>query len=286
MTFDDAFREYLHKHTDVRSEGSVLVYLRIARRIMASRKTPAEWLTARFSSPGARGTVLTYLGAARHLHAFLKIVKPARAGEEPNLNQKKAIKKRQVEVADALNDERLAAYLRALQEDRYCSPEARCILALMPFTGLRINEACTLERSAIQRKGTTLVLHIRHGKGDKERFVPLGKHAARLIQAYIQKHRTTSKWMFPSAVIAGDPITPSAIRGHHRRVRARLGDGWETMRTHDLRHTFASRLIARGVPIEAIQNLLGHDSIRTTQGYVHSDAGQLKKYVDALDVPL
>lgn len=284
MKFDDAFAEYLRKQTNVQAESTIGLYLRIARRIIAARKTPAAWLDAHFATPRAKGTVFSYLAAARHLHDFLKITKPGIAGVYPDLNLKKATKKRQINLADALTDERLEQYVREVFTDPDCSPEARCILGIMPYTGLRINEACSLERAAVQRRGNVLVLHIRHGKGDKERFVPLGKKARKILQDWMKKHRTSGKWMFPSPdpAYAGQHISPDTIRGHHRRIRARLGPGWEKLRTHDLRHTFASRLIQRGAKIEEVQDLLGHDSITTTRGYIHSNVEHLRGYVDDL----
>ena len=119
------------------------------------------------------------------------------------------------------------------------------------------------------------------GKGDKERVVPLGRRAVAALRAWLEGPR--------KAFAARDGAAPSwailSARGN-RLSRMRI---WEVVREHaaaagippdigphTLRHSFATHLVAGGVDLRHVQEMLGHASIATTQRYTHVDAGRLK----------
>lgn len=278
--FIAAFRAFLGQHG--LAESSIKVYVRRALSILRSKQTPAAWLHTKTRHGAPKGTVVSYRATARYLWAFLRGVSPKLAGDEPHVEVRKVANKVQLHMADALDPARLEQYLAAVQADPDISPEARCILQLLPFTGLRISEAVNLRKADVVKPSNIPSLRVVRGKGGKERMIPLGKRARVLLGGYAKKHRTTGPWLFPSPQDPRQHISDSGIRHHHERVRIRLGAGWEKTRLHDLRHTFASRLIEQGVNIEAVRDLLGHESTRTTEVYVHSNVTALKRFVDDL----
>jgi len=264
------------------SDATVKQYVGRGAACLRSRQTPAQWLQSKVGKGAPRGTVLGYRSAAQHLHAFLSIVKPSIAGEPPKVDMKRVVKKRQLRLNSSLDPERLKMYIDAVLADKVISPEARAILLLLPFTGLRVSEACNLRPSHLVKQGNVRCIHVADGKGNKERFVPMGKRAKQITDHYQRKHRLQGPWLFPSPMSPSRPITPNNVRVHHRRIRRGLGPDWESVLVHDLRHTFASLLIERGVPLPAVKDLLGHESVKTTEIYIHSNASALKKYVDQL----
>jgi integrase/recombinase XerD len=278
------FREQFGKYLEQQGlrEGTVKQYVGRGAAILRARQTPADWLNTKVGKGAPRGTVLGYRSAAQHMHRFLLMVKPAIAGVMPSVDMKRVVKKRQLKLNNSLDPERLKLYVDAVLADKLISPEARSILLLLPFTGLRISEACALRPSHLIKQGNVRCIHVTDGKGNKERFVPMGKRAKQVIDHYRLKHRVQGPWLYPSPMTPAQAITPNNVRVHHRRIRRALGPDWEKMRVHDLRHTFASLLIERGVPLSAVKDLLGHASVQTTEIYIHSNASALKKYVDQL----
>lgn len=280
--FEDVYVKYLMDNKGL-SQSSARLYARMGRSILRSRQTPAEWLASRITKGGGApaGTVVSYQAGARHLWAFLSATRPTIAGERPAVDMKRVTKK-SVMLVNALDEAKTEQYLKMLAEDRVVPADARVLLAMLPLTGLRIGEAVALRKDDLVKRSHVPCLRIRHGKGDKERFVPLGKRAIAIVNGYVKSSRTVGPWLFPSPHDPQRHVSDSSIRRAHDIIRAKLGPGWEEVRMHDLRHTYASRLIERGVPLEAVRDLLGHDSSRTTEGYVHSNVTALKRYVEGL----
>ncbi len=279
-SFKAAFRRYLEQQG--LSETTVKLYSGRAVAILRARQTPAQWLQSKVGRGAPKGTVVSYRSTARHLYEFLRTVAPDRKGEKPDVDMKRVVKKTQLRLNAALDQARLKTYVQAVISDKSITPSVQAILLLLPLTGLRVGEMCSLRQDNLVNRGSVKCIHVVRGKGGKERFVPLGKRAKQVLQRYLSKHRQRSPWLFPSPTQPGKSISPGNVRDHHRRIRTRLGPDWESFRVHDLRHTFASMLIEKGVPIESVKDLLGHESVTTTEGYVHSNATALRGYVDLL----
>jgi len=128
-----------------------------------------------------------------------------------------------------------------------------------------------------------------HGKGAKERTVPLTPEAVEAIRHYLQHRRkTNSHRLFVSQT--GHPIHGRAINRMLNRLLAKAGLAGKGITPHKLRHTFATTLIQNGVDIKTVQELLGHSDIQTTARYLHSDTrtkhsavGKLRGLVGALE---
>ncbi|PZO72591.1 MAG: recombinase XerC [Sphingomonas taxi] len=145
------------------------------------------------------------------------------------------------------------------------------VLMLLYGAGLRIGEALTL-RGEILPLGETIRVT---GKRDKTRVVPLLPQVREAIDAYVAQ----TPWpiardapLFRGA--KGGPLSPVMIRRGVQAARARLGLGDRTT-PHALRHSFATHLLGRGADLRALQELLGHASLSSTQVYTQVDAAHL-----------
>jgi integrase/recombinase XerC len=158
----------------------------------------------------------------------------------------------------------------------------RAVLELLYGSGLRVSELCALDLSNIDLDGGIVRVV---GKGRKERIVPLGQPTVRALRAYLGVRASTPK---PGAVL--DPaalfVTRRGARLGVRQVQllvhryGALGAGRADLHPHALRHTCATHMLEGGADLRAIQEMLGHASLATTQRYTHVSLEQLMKVYD------
>ena len=146
------------------------------------------------------------------------------------------------------------------------------VLALLYGSGLRISEALSMKRKDFVEAGDAITVT---GKGNKTRMVPLLPQVAKAIADYV----ALCPFELPpgSALFVGaraKPLSPRIIQLAMARLRGALGLP-DTATPHALRHSFATHLLARGGDLRAIQELLGHASLSTTQIYTAVDAERL-----------
>jgi integrase/recombinase XerC len=148
------------------------------------------------------------------------------------------------------------------------------ILELLYATGLRVSELSGLDMESVDRDETTVRVL---GKGRKERIVPFGNQAARALEAWLGRRGEHGGALFTNA--RGGRLT---VRSVHTIVRrsARAAGITRRVSPHTLRHTFATHLLDGGADLRAIQELLGHSRLSTTQRYTHVGAEQLMKVYD------
>ena len=148
------------------------------------------------------------------------------------------------------------------------------VLALLYGSGLRISEALALTREAVPRPGRGDVITVT-GKGNKTRMVPVLHQVLALIEDYAALCPYDLADAAPLFVGAkGGPLKARIVQLTMARLRGALGLA-ETATPHALRHSFATHLLARGGDLRAIQELLGHASLSTTQIYTAVDTEQL-----------
>ena len=148
------------------------------------------------------------------------------------------------------------------------------VLALLYGSGLRISEALGLTRGMVPRPGKGDVITVT-GKGNKTRMVPVLAQVLTLIEQYVSLcpyDLPDDKPLFVGA--RGGPLSPRIVQLVMERLRCALSLP-ETATPHALRHSFATHLLARGGDLRAIQELLGHASLSTTQIYTAVDADRL-----------
>jgi integrase/recombinase XerD len=157
-------------------------------------------------------------------------------------------------------------------------PAARMSLVMMYACGLRVSEATHLTAADIDRQ--RMVVHIRHGKGDKQRQVPLPGRVLELLRDYWRANRP-KQWLFPSQTASG-PILPGSVR-RCLRAAARQCHLTKQVSCHSLRHSYATHLLERNMDLRHIQALLGHRNPKTTFVYLHLTAGSMKACHDTVD---
>ncbi|HET7851007.1 MAG TPA: tyrosine recombinase XerC [Pseudolabrys sp.] len=147
------------------------------------------------------------------------------------------------------------------------------VLALLYGSGLRISEALGLRRQDVPRPGQADVITVT-GKGNKRRMVPVLKPVLDLVAEYVSlcPYDLPDGPLFLGA--RGGPLSPRIVQLAMQRLRGALGLP-DTATPHALRHSFATHLLARGGDLRAIQELLGHASLSTTQIYTAVDTERL-----------
>lgn len=138
------------------------------------------------------------------------------------------------------------------------------LLATAYSTGARASEIVGLRVSDID--GQRRVIHIRRGKGRKDRYVPLFPKHRQTLRTYYRQYRP-DPWLFPGG-LEGKPLGKRALRDVVVRARKRAGIRKEVT-THALRHSYGTHLLEAGIDLRTIQELLGHRSIQTVQLYTH-----------------
>ena len=148
------------------------------------------------------------------------------------------------------------------------------VMALLYGSGLRISEALGLKRRDVPLPGAGDVLIVT-GKGNKTRMVPVLQNVLALIQEYVAMCPHPLAAEGPIFVGArGGPLSPRIIQLTMERLRGALGLP-DSATPHALRHSFATHLLSRGGDLRAIQELLGHASLSTTQIYTGIDSERL-----------
>jgi site-specific recombinase XerD len=136
-----------------------------------------------------------------------------------------------------------------------------------------VSEGVKLQIAQID--GARMLLHVRQGKGAKDRNVPLSPHTLEMLRKYWATHRHPV-WLFPTQDPRGNDSpatadTPMTVRSVQRALRAALKEsGLQKHATvHTLRHSWATHLLEAGVDLRVIQSYLGHSSPATTAIYTH-----------------
>ena len=166
------------------------------------------------------------------------------------------------------------AATRTREENSPAAIRDWAILETIYATGIRVSEVCSLETTSIDQQGMTLRVI---GKGNKERVVPFTRACLSALQAWLSHGRPSLA--IPEAgraLFVGDKgkrIDPRVIRAMIHRMCAQAGV--RDLAPHALRHTAATHILAGGADLRAVQEMLGHSSLQTTQRYTHVDAQRL-----------
>lgn len=155
----------------------------------------------------------------------------------------------------------------------------RAILEVLYGCGLRVSELCNLKTDDIVANGELLRIF---GKGSKERLVPFGGAASRAVDAYyggargsFAKGNLSETHVFVTRL--GKPFTRQGVFKIIRERAAAAGIAADRISPHVLRHCFASHMLQHGADIRAIQEMLGHADIGTTQIYTHVDVARFQE---------
>ena len=177
-----------------------------------------------------------------------------------------------------LDEPQMARLLEAPPTDRWQGVRDRAILETLYSTGMRVSELAGLNREDVDEiSGTAIV----RGKGKKERLCPIGKTALDAIQRYLTR-RPTKGVKVAYALFISQKGTRLTVRQVDRLLQryAKQAQLPVTISPHSLRHSFATHLLDRGADLRSVQELLGHQSLATTQIYTHITPQRLKKVYD------
>jgi integrase/recombinase XerC len=177
--------------------------------------------------------------------------------------------KRSRRLPDAPKLAEVEGIVDSFEGDEPLALRNRALVELVYSAGLRSAEAVGLDLGDVDFEQE--LVHVRNGKGSKDRVVPLGEEAAHLVARYLQRAR-------PALAAGAENALFLSARG--RRLDT------STLRRlvphpHRLRHAFATHLLEGGADMRTIQELLGHASLSTTQMYSHVDAKRLRRVYDS-----
>ncbi len=179
-----------------------------------------------------------------------------------------------------LNGRELGRLLAATNGASWLSKRNEAMIELMARTGLRVSEIIALQIKDVtisQRKGEVL---IRHGKGMKERSIPLGQQARRALEGYLLIRPTEiCDWLFVSR--SHKPLSPRDLQRMVMNVAYQAGIR-RRVTPHLLRHTFATRALRNGIDLATLARLLGHETLTTTARYLHPDMTTVAAMIEEL----
>lgn len=213
-----------------------------------------------------------FLAGIRGFYRFLRLenyiaADPSALIESPALGR---------HLPDVLSLEEIDAMVAALPPEKPETLRNHAIIETLYGSGLRVSELTSLKISRLNlEEGFILV----EGKGSKERFVPISPESARLIEEYLPEREEGP--IKPGAQDTlflnrrGAPLTRVMVF-YIIREAAALAGITKTVSPHTLRHSFATHLLEGGANLRAIQEMLGHESIATTEIYLHLDRLRLR----------
>ncbi len=230
-----------------------------------------------------RSSVIRKVAAVR---SFFRFLQQAREWERIPVARVRTPKTR-VRYPKALEEEEVEAVLKAPDFDSTLGLRDAAILELFYSSGLRISELLSLDLQDVSPgRGSLRIV----GKGSKERIVPIGRLAEEAITVYLEVRPRLLHRGAPSGRTGQrrEPALFLSLRGRRMSTRAiqamvkkyTLGLGLGKVSPHTFRHSFATHLLNRGADLRALQELLGHASLSTTQKYTHISVDRLKAAYD------
>jgi len=188
-----------------------------------------------------------------------------------------ATPKQEKNIPSFLSEDEMAAFLDLPRSNRPLDLRDRAVLELLYATGIRVSELVGLKLEDISFEER--IIRVR-GKGKKERLLPFGRKAEQGLAGYLRARLTINKGKIDDQAVflnyRGQRLTSRSVERiidkyiRHSALKRKISP-------HSLRHSFASHLLSRGADLRVIQELLGHESLATTQKYTHLDLAQLLK---------
>jgi integrase/recombinase XerC len=181
-------------------------------------------------------------------------------------------------------DKKLPNFLQQDEVERLIKatvhPRDAAIIEVLYGGGLRVSEAVAIDLGDVAAEDG--IVRVRHGKGDKERIVPVGSCALKAIDSYLpwRSERLASVGRAgETALFVNKNGTRLDVRSVRRilLMAARAAGLDKRLTPHTLRHSFATHLLDRGADLRAVQELLGHANLQTTQIYTHVTTAKLKQ---------
>lgn len=182
--------------------------------------------------------------------------------------------------ASYLNDEEYQRLMQTVRDTAtpYYWQRDLAIVTIFLHTGIRLSELVSLTLNSIDLSEGTILIH---GKGNKQRRLPLNKEVALVIEKYLSKRpKVEVENLFISKL--GKGLSSRSVYHLIKHYLKKAGIKKEKLGVHSLRHSFGASLLNKGVNLVVIQELLGHTKLETTRRYLHINSSDLRKAVDIL----
>ncbi|MEZ4857638.1 MAG: site-specific tyrosine recombinase XerD [Flavobacteriaceae bacterium] len=292
MTWNQALKDYqnyLHIERGL-SHNSISNYLLDLKKLMKwlethkievspiviSEKTLQEFIyqLAKEVNPRSQSRIISGLRGFFNYLIFEEYRKtnPLELIESPKTGRK---------LPDTLSEEEIDAIIHKIDLSTPQGERNRALLETLYGCGLRVSEAISLKISDLFfEEGFIKVT----GKGDKERFVPIADATIKYINIYLKEirvHQTISEKAKDTVFLnrRGKPLTRAMVFTIIKDLTEKAGIH-KTVSPHTFRHSFATHLLKNGADLRAIQQMLGHVSITTTEIYTHIDKSHLIKVME------
>lgn len=239
-----------------------------------TQRSIRSWLADTLARGGARSTIARHTAAIRNFTAWavreeILASDPAAALTSPRADQRLPTPLDESEARTLMNLARAEAV-----DGTPAQMRAWAILELTYACGLRVSEVCALDVSSLNREALTVRVI---GKGNKERVVPYGPPAREALDHWLVRGRPQLVAQSSGeALFLGDRggrIDPRVVRSMVHRMADKAGV--HDVAPHGLRHSTATHLLQGGADLRAVQEMLGHASLSTTQRYTHVDTARL-----------
>ncbi len=241
--------------------------------IYATRADLLEFIAWRTTEGAKPRSTARQLSSFRRFYRFL--LREGVLGEDPTLRIEMPKIGRSLPVV--LSEGEVEDLLNAPEVSDPLGHRDRAMLEVLYATGLRVSELINLKQSQINlNQGVVRI----HGKGDRERLIPLGDEAQRWVREFQAGPRVEillerqTEYLFPTR--RGDRMTRQAF-WHIIKRYAKKAEIGSKLSPHTLRHAFATHLLNNGADLRVVQMLLGHSDLSTTQIYTHVARERMKE---------
>jgi integrase/recombinase XerC len=286
----DQFIDYLLSHSSAGAEsggqdsaGSTAVATETKTKIdqvvlAVDANTVRSYLANLNENQYSKSTIARKIATLRSFYKFL--VKRGHTPSNPVLSIRTP--KQEKKLPKFLEYEQVQRLLNTPPTDNWLGARDRAILETLYSTGIRVSELAGLNMDDVDFLGE--VIHIR-GKGKKERITPIGSSALQAIQHYIEfrNKRAQNNSNFDSKVLFankhGRRLSTRSVRRKMDKYLMMAGLD-PAISPHTLRHSFATHMLNNGADLRSVQELLGHQSLSTTQIYTHLTTKKLKEVYD------
>ena len=219
----------------------------------------------------AKRSAARALSAVRAFYRFLNKIgradaNPARAARSPKLGRTLPVHLDRREV-----EELFAAAQARAEAGGLAGARDLAMLELFYSTGMRLSELAGLRDGDVDLVSDQVKVR---GKGRKERILPVGRPASTALRSYLRRRGDGAAALFVN--LRGRPMSPRGVQLALRKLFLTLARG-TALHVHALRHSFATHLLDAGADLRAVQELLGHASLSTTQVYTHTSVERLKR---------
>lgn len=283
------------RHAYWRDLADVSLYLRAQRNKEIDAATPDDLkaylqdLSAKIHTKGSHSnqiavrTVARRLSALRQFYRYLVSENARKEDPTTTIDSPKQTRTLPKTLSEGEVDTLISV---AGQQGGAESVRLVCLLELLYATGLRVSELVGLPTAAIAEGNQFIMVE---GKGGRERMVPLSESAQKALATYMNvrpqfatsdEAGRASKWLFPSRTSDSGHLTRQRFAQLLKDLARAAKIDEEHVSPHILRHAFATHLLSNGADLRAVQKMLGHADIATTQIYTHILGKKLKKTVE------